>query len=178
MKIAINESSVPTQSLLHKTEWQFSDSFLCVLPTEKSVELRQVYLAFFQAAPWWIRFLFSLRNKLVSLVGLKTGNSENPEEQLKNFKGQVGEQLGLFKVLGRTENEILLGESDKHLDFAVSLFLNNEKGIQVLSTSTGVVFHNVWGRSYFKMIRPFHKRIVPAMIRGIVKRILLEQKNQ
>jgi hypothetical protein len=35
--------------------------------------------------------------------------------------------MGLFKVFSRTGHEVVIGEDDKHLNFSVSLFLENHK---------------------------------------------------
>merc|ERR1712046_407292 len=106
--------------------------------------------AFFSSGPKWVGRLFILRNKIVSIFGLKTsGNITDREKQLENFKCEPGEQLGLFKVFTTTENEVILGEDDKHLNFRVSLILN-PKGKKTenkdLIVSTTVEFNNWFGR--------------------------------
>ena len=135
--------------------------------------------AFFLSGPKWVGQLFALTNKLVSIVGLKTsGDITNREQLLENFKCEPGERLGLFNVFARTENEVLLGEDDKHLNFRVSLFLNQqpeETKKKDLIVSTTVEFNNWFGRLYFIPVRPFHKRIVPTMLKGMIRE--LEKKN-
>ena len=120
-----------------------------------------------------------LRNKIVSIFGLKTpGDITNIEKQIENFKCEPGEQLGLFKVFAKTENEVILGEDDKHLNFRVSLLLNqqtNETKKKNLIVSTTVEFNNWFGRLYFLPVRPFHKLIVPSMLKGMIKE--LEKRN-
>jgi hypothetical protein len=116
---------------------------------------------------------------LVGLFGLKTsGNVTDRDKILENFKGEKGEQIGLFKVFEKTEDEIILGEDDKHLNFRVSLFIdsqNENKTDKNLIISTTVKFNNWFGRLYFIPVRPFHKLIVPTMLKGIIKNI--EQQN-
>jgi hypothetical protein len=74
-------------------------------------------------------------------------------------------------VFFKTENEVILGEDYKHLNFRVSLFLEqqinktNENGLTI---STTVQFNNCFVRLYFLPVQPFHKRIVPAMLKGII----------
>ena len=97
---------------------------------------------------------------------------QNKEALLRNFKGNEGERLGLFKVFSRSENELILGEDDKHLDFRVSLLqvpLSSSKA--ELTISTTVKFHNAFGRSYFFLVKPFHKLIVQTMLKGIVHQL-------
>lgn len=137
--------------------------------------------AFFSSGPEWVGKLFNLRNKIVSVLGLKTsGNVVDRQQQLDNFKCEPGEQLGLFKVFNKTDNEVIIGEDDKHLDFRVSLFLGNaEKGNSKkhIIISTTVEFNNWFGRLYFLPVRPFHKFIVPAMLKGIIKELEKQQKS-
>lgn len=81
-------------------------------------------------------------------------------------------------MFSQTQNEVILGEDDKHLNFRVSLFLErqpNETTNKNLTVSTTVEFNNWLGRLYFLSVRPFHKLIVPAMLKGIIKE--LEKQN-
>ncbi len=68
-------------------------------------------------------------------------------QQAEQSDFAVGERFGLFKVLDKKEKEIILGEDDKHLDFKVSLlYVQPENKIYI---STGVQYHNFFGRLYF-----------------------------
>ncbi|MBX9450031.1 MAG: DUF2867 domain-containing protein [Taibaiella sp.] len=104
---------------------------------------------FFISGPKWIDNLFAFRNKLVGLLGLKTsGRITARQKMLDHFTGEKGEQMGLFKVLDKTTEEIVLGEDDKHLDFRVSLYidkLTNDNIDKKLIISTAVKFNN-WFR--------------------------------
>ncbi|MBK8635269.1 MAG: DUF2867 domain-containing protein [Saprospiraceae bacterium] len=115
---------------------------------------------------------------MVSIFGLKTaGDHKDRVSQLENFKWQVGEQLGLFKVYGINDREVVMGEDDKHLNFRVSMFLNEKPGDPAkkqLTISTVVQFNNWFGKLYFLPVRPFHKIIVPVMLKGIIKQLTLK----
>jgi hypothetical protein len=96
--------------------------------------------------------LFTLRNKIARVFGLKTPDKiADRASQLKNFRCEQGDQLGLFKIFNKTNNEIILGEDDKHLNFRVSLFLDHELNNthkKSLTISTTVRFNNGFGRLY------------------------------
>ncbi|HJV20387.1 MAG TPA: DUF2867 domain-containing protein, partial [Sediminibacterium sp.] len=67
-----------------------------------------------------------------------------------------------------------LGEDDKHLNFRVSLLINRQSDYcenKKIIISTTVKFNNWFGRLYFLLVRPFHKLIVPIMLKGIIKNI-------
>jgi hypothetical protein len=82
-------------------------------------------------------------------------------------------------VFAKTNEEVILGEDDKHLNFRISLFLQQKQNItnkKDLTISTKVEFNNWFGRLYFFSVRPFHKLIVPTMLKGIIKE--LEKRNE
>ena len=139
------------------------------------IGIADVGRAFFTAGPQWIGKLFALRNRIVRVLGLKASDAPSDwQEQLHRFRGEPGEQLGLFKVLGKTANEIVLGEDDKHLDFRVSLLIEPQAAAahtRMLTISTTVTFNHWFGRLYFLLIRPFHRAIVPSMLNGIIRKL-------
>ncbi|MBI1837393.1 MAG: DUF2867 domain-containing protein [Flavobacteriia bacterium] len=174
----ITHSKLPEQSILNldSSNFHFIDSFQGIIDDpQNEITSLMVGKAFFTSSPKWVEKLFAFRNKIVSLFGLKTsGKAVNRKELLDNFKCETGEQLGLFKVFGKNEQEVVLGEDDKHLNFRISLFLSPDKNDwnkKTLTISTTVVFNNRFGRLYFLPVKPFHKRIVPLMLKGIIKQL-------
>lgn len=178
----ISKSILPQKSILQseKNGFDYVDSFKgTFIDKNDNITSTEIGKAFFSSGPKWVRKLFNLRNKIVSVFGLKTsGNVVDRQQQLDNFKCEPGEQLGLFKVFNKTDNEVIIGEDDKHLNFRVSLFLDKSKTDitkKDLTISTTVEFNNWFGRLYFLPVRPFHKLIVPSMLKEIIKNI--EQQN-
>lgn len=180
--MTILKSEIPKNSLLrtNNINYDYIDSFQGNFSDKfQKIGTTEIGKSFFTSGPKWIDKLFAFRNKLVGLFGLKTsGNVTDRDKILETFKGEKGEQIGLFKVFEKTEDEIILGEDDKHLNFRVSLFIdsqNENKTDKNLIISTTVKFNNWFGRLYFIPVRPFHKLIVPTMLKGIIKNI--EQQN-
>ncbi len=171
---------LPLHSMLARQSYDYVDSFTGNL-TDKhlSINTAKVGKAFFSSGPKWIGKLFSFRNAIVKRFGLKTPeNSIDRQKQLDEFKCEVGERLGLFQVYHCDEKEVVIGEDDRHLDFRVSLYLQANKNNaheKNLTISTVVKFHSWLGRLYFFPVKPFHKLIVPTMLKGIVKN--LEKSN-
>lgn len=160
---------------VNQKEYDYADSFEGIY-TDKgnNITSDKVGKAFFTSAPSWVGKLLTLRNKIVGLFGLKTsGQPNNREELLNNFKCEPNERLGLFKVFDRTENEVILGEDDKHLNFRVSLLKSaiNETNQNKLTITTTVEFKNWFGKLYFLPVKPFHSLIVPTMLKGIIKEL-------
>ena len=165
----ITKSNLPETSLLKNIPHDYVDSYSVTL-NAKDLTIEQVGRSFFTSSPAWVDALLILRDKIVGMIGLKTaGDASNREKLLARFKCEVGEQLALFKVFAKNEHEVILGEDDKHLDFRVSLFLDRQKN--ALTVSTVVKTHNWLGRLYFLPVKPFHKMIVPTMVRGMARHL-------
>jgi Protein of unknown function (DUF2867) len=102
--------------------------------------------------------LMRLRDALVRPFGLRT----SPRGPRPPPGFVPGERIGLFTLFARTDQELLLGEDDKHLDFRICLRVT---GDGTASLTTLVRFRNAWGRLYFALIRPFHAVMVRTMLR-------------
>ena len=139
-----------------------------------SVDISKVMLAFFKASPKWVDILFKIRNKIVSLFGLKN-EVLDIDKIILPFK--VGDKVGFFKVFEAYDNEIVVGEDDAHLDFRVSILLDKKKG-NLLSVKTMVNFNNTFGKLYFFLIRPFHIIIVRTIIRNMKRKLEIARKFQ
>jgi uncharacterized protein DUF2867 len=184
MKSYGNTCSIPAKSILKKDSelFDYIDSYQGFFSdTEEIIDSTKIGVLFFSGRSKIGSTLFAIRNNIVRLFGLKTsGQLSNKLKLRDSFKCEPGDQLGLFKVFDKTENEVILGENDKHLDFRVSLFLDrllDEVGQKSLTITTTVKFNNLFGRLYFLFVRPFHKLIVPAMLKGMIKRIENEKST-
>lgn len=177
-KIKITPSKLPVNSLLNKRNnmYDYIDSFESVfIDNEKKVKPADVGKLFFSGGPKWIDTLLVLRNNIVKIFGIKTPeNFSDRQKLLDQFKCETGEQLGLFEVFDKTENEVVLGEDNKHLNFRVSLFLDGttkQPEKRTLTISTVVTFNNWLGRFYFSPVKPFHKLIVPTILKGMIQKL-------
>ncbi len=173
----VEKAHIPKKSLLLKHTYNYSDSFRGVfMDPEDDADILIVSKAFFTAPPRWIDKLLILRNKIVSVFGLKTGGGINERNQLiQSFRGEIGDQVGVFKVFERSDDEIILGEDDAHLNFRVSILLQPKScDKKDLIISTVVSFNNWYGKLYFLVVKPFHKLIVPAMLKSTIKELAVQ----
>ncbi len=173
MRAKIKQTKLPETSILNTSQgYDYVDSFQGTYDDyNKTISSTVIGKSFFTSGPKWVGKLFNFRNKVVSVFGLKTsGSLENREEQLKKFHCQPGERLGLFQVYEKNDNEVILGEDDKHLNFRISLLKEdtNNLNTKTLTISTTVKFNNLFGRIYFAPVKPFHKIIVPKMLKAII----------
>ena len=137
----------------------------CVYGAKSQADLSASKVAYIAMAqmPAWVSKLMWMRNKVVSLFGLKTGDAPSfggtvPEV----FK--VGDRIGVFKVESVSETEVIMGEDDKHLNFRISIF-RNETGYYL---ATWVHPHNWMGRVYLKIVMPFHRLITQNCMKRVI----------
>ena len=76
--------------------------------------------------------------------------------------------IGMFPVLSETPDRVVAGFNDKHLDFRVVVDVATFPDNQQVTATTLVLTHNLLGRIYLAIIKPFHRLIVPAMMRQIL----------
>ena len=166
----VQSTQIPDDSLLLHTPRNYEDAFSGFIPDSQLSPL-DLALLFGESAPSWVEKLFGFRNWIVGFFGLKTGEGQfhDREAAIRAFGGEPGEQLGFFKVFDHSDKEIILGEDDKHLDFRVSLYAQPENSGTRFIISTTVTFHNLWGKLYFLPVRPFHKLIVPTMMKRMIR---------
>ena len=163
------KTTLPATSLLRKDllNYHYIDSYKSEFkPTDNQFTATYVGRAFFSSAPKWIEKLFDLRNKIVAVFGLKTSTKN---QEINDCKFNIGERLGLFQVFDKNENELILGEDDKHLNFRISLFIDHQSKEIIITTT--VIYNNWFGKLYFLPVKPFHRFIVPSMLIAIIKEL-------
>lgn len=106
--------------------------------------------------PGWVTKLMAVRNALVAPFGLITKPSSLPKAR-SGFP---------FPVLSAQPQRVVMGMDDRHLDFRLVVEVNAADGRKFAATATTYVrTHNLFGKFYLLAITPFHRRIVPAILR-------------
>ena len=168
----IKSITIPTTSYLNDEDFDYYDSFQGEYQDKnKQVTIFELTQAFFTASPKWVDKLFQLRNSIVSLVGLKTSSNSLKKSRIPS-SFEVNDRVGFFRILKKTEHEIIFGEDDTHLNFKVSLFQKPSTNvIQKFTCTTIVKYHNWFGKLYFFFVKPFHKLIVPTIMQQMIKKV-------
>ncbi|WP_200890403.1 DUF2867 domain-containing protein [Pseudoalteromonas luteoviolacea] len=100
----------------------FSDSFSREIPNTNQTAL-DVYLEIAKQTPVWVSFLMAARNRIVSMLGLKhLGRLQDVMLAESVASIGVGERIGIFTLHSNSDTEIVLEDSDKHLDVRVSFY--------------------------------------------------------
>ena len=123
--------------------YQFADAFK--VPAPRGITAAQAMRIAFEHRPLWIRALMATRNQLGRLVGLAPAPANG------------------FPVVRESDDEIVVGFDDKHLDFRVVVALAG--GFATLTTI--VRWHNAGGRAYLAAIMPFHRVIAARMLESV-----------
>lgn len=107
------------------------------------------------ASPKWLELLLSIRNTVVRPFGLKMG---------KETDGQPSNSIGFFPVLEETDNRVVVGLNDTHLDFRIIVELMKRESTTKVLMTTLIRRHNLFGKLYLAVVSPFHKFIVPRVL--------------
>ena len=164
-------ASLPSGSRLNAYR-QKGDFVDCFLATDIDPDLSMAELAhkMVYTMPAWARALSAMRDWFVRPVGLKTADDiraagaaarKTPDTAL-----EPGDLLNFFRVREVYDNEIIVGEKDRHLDFRVSIYKPTLDSPRAY-VSTWVRRHNAFGYLYLAVILPFHKAIVFTMTAGL-----------
>jgi hypothetical protein len=141
-------NELPEDSLINKDmiSIDYCDSYVILKRTDDSIDEITAKLL---TLPKWIVFMLQIRYFLiVKVFGLTSGRHAIP-------------------IINRNENEMVMGEDDKHLYFRISVMKKEtEQGMGIYLT-TIVKFNNIWGKFYFFLIKPFHKLVVKSLLKKI-----------
>lgn len=110
----------------------------------------------------WFRALLSLRDLAVGGLGLKTS-----ADIRRDMAASGQAYFDFFPLQSRSDDEIVVGENDRHLDFSLSLLLRPtpDAAYGELVATTVVHCHNLLGRTYLQAIMPFHGLVVRSNLR-------------
>ena len=136
---------------------QFADAFRIAV-NDDTLTARQAAERMFLRLPRGIDGLMKLRNLVVAPLGLKTPT---------HTKTIVADSIGPCPVISDTPQRLVAGFDDKHLDFRVIVDVTGSVPDRQVTATTLVMTHNLLGRVYLATIMPFHRIIVPAMLRQV-----------
>ncbi len=147
--------AVDTDALLAGA--QFADAFRVEIG-DRNLDARQAAERMMARQPRWAEALVSLRNFLVAPLGLRTsGAGLVPPKDM----------IGIFPVVSQTPDRLIAGFNDHHLDFRVVIDVTGPGDVRQVTATTLVKTHNWLGRTYLAIIMPFHRLIVPALLRQV-----------
>ena len=135
----------------------FADAFAVPIPAGASSDARAWHAALDgSVVPGWVRALMGVRGGLARALRLHTA--------------RPAAGAGLFPVVAASADTVVAGADDRHLDFRLVVHVRAAARGRELLLVTVVQRHNTVGRAYFALVRPFHVRVVPALMRRLTRR--------
>lgn len=142
----------------------FADSYSTDIGSDKRPALA-LYLDIVSRTPAWVDAMMGARNHIVSLFGLKDlGLLKRVDLSRPLSSYRIGDHVGIFTLQYISDDEVILGDSDRHLNARVSVRRVQADSSVKLQVSTVVHVHNLLGRVYMLAVVPAHRRIVPAIL--------------
>ena len=145
----------------------YEDRFSLILKTKKIFDVDFIIVKLIKFIPKWVKFLLNLRNAIASIFGLKTGKIGNVYENLEKLNLKQDQLIRDFFIFLKEKNHLIAELKDKHLDFRFSILIRQEDGITKVSLSTIVKINNIFGKVYFFLITPFHRLIIPHILKRL-----------
>ncbi len=148
---------VPSESALDPeivaNAW-FRDAYRAPL-RRTELAMPALFFAIFGHHPAWMKLLLIARNRVAGAAGLAVpaaGAILNPQIRAGYA---VGDCIGTWPIFAISENEIIAGRDNGHLDFRLSILRAADHGAFTVSTICKV--HHFGGKLYLLLIIPFHK---------------------
>lgn len=162
----ISETAVPDNSVLQPmlATAHFHDAYEAPL-TNDDLTATEIFLMASRAVPEWVDLAMTFRNRIVRQLGLKAVGAMGDATQRPANDYKVGDRLGIFNVFGKTDNELLLGIDDRHLDVRVSVMKLQRDDLHRYVVSTVVHVNNLLGHLYMVPVGRIHPLVVKAMMR-------------
>jgi hypothetical protein len=144
----------------------FADALAITLPPRTARDIVELTRALLDRPSPFLQFLMNLRDVGVALFGVKTSRQIR-----ENLSREGCDRINFFRVRSVSENELIMGEDDKHLDFRLSVLLRPcERGLgDEIVTTTVAHCHGLLGRTYLAIVGPFHRMIVRSNLRRVAR---------
>ena len=165
-RMNVIECDVPPTSMLSREFIErayFRDAYRAPL-SRRELSIVDVFFGIFAHRPLWMKLLLIVRNKVASLAGLDApAASEILHVEIKD-RYVVGEKIGVWPIFSLTEDEVVAGRNNKHMDFRLSVLKVFDGDSASVFVSTICTVHNLTGKVYLFFVVPFHRYGVKKLI--------------
>lgn len=164
--MAITKCEIPTVSVLQRQridDVYFWDSYRAP-QTQPKKTIIEIFFDLFGHHPRWIKAILIIRNKLAAICGLDAPTAAQIRDVQAKTHYEVGDTIGPWPIFELTDDELVAGRNNKHLDFRLSILRIDYDGAPGVVVSTVCTVHNLAGKIYLFFIVPFHKWGVQRLI--------------
>ena len=139
---------------LENADW--ADAYQIILDEGCSfASAREAAEAIFQSFPKVTKYLLVLRQLIMAPFGLK-----GP----KHIETMKIDSVGFFPILFQSDDRVIAGFDDRHLDFRIVVDLGRDGMQQRVKLATIIRRHNWVGKTYLAAILPFHRWIIRSAL--------------
>ncbi len=145
----------------------YRDSYRASL-SHPQASVTDIFIAIFAHHPAWMKAILMIRNRIVRLFGLDAATASEILNFTPKSSYRVGDKIGVWPIFILTENELVAGRDNKHLDFRLSVLKVMDAETASVVVTTICTVHNLFGKLYLFFVVPFHKWGVKRIISNAV----------
>jgi hypothetical protein len=146
----------------------FQDSYQVRL-INGTLDMPDIFFGIFGHNPWWVKALLTFRNRIAGYCGLDVPTSAQIWHAARQPTYNAGDVIGPWPIFLASDEELIVGRDNGHLDFRLSILKLSSKGGQAIAVSTICNTHNLSGRAYLRIIAPFHRAGVKMLLSRAVR---------
>jgi hypothetical protein len=173
--VKILSSVLPSKSKLARLVpvYDFVECFYAQKNITGEVTAEFVFKSILNDPPLFVMVILKIRDFFFRIVGLKTSDITNP---IKFVDLPIQRERPLVSDMDMSYNslrEVIWGIKDKHLNFAISVYVTNtevqnQNNCEVY-VSTILKYNNTWGRIYFAALKPIHSFVIRLMMKKMMQ---------
>ncbi|WP_454877595.1 DUF2867 domain-containing protein [Serratia inhibens] len=133
----------------------------------KGITAQEAYITMTSSQPKWLSMLFSIRDILGKVGGVKAVKGFNKLEK-KDF--EIHDKIHFFNIVEKSDDKLTLMLRDSHLDVCLCLVIVNSKlnsHTNELYLATSVKNKNIFGKLYMVPVSFMHPFIAKKLIFNI-----------
>lgn len=131
------------------------------------MDVREVFLAVFAHRPAWLKAALVARNRVAAAFGLDVATDAEILRPDARAGLMVGERIGGWPIHFLSDDELVAGRDNPHLDFRLSIMKAADHRSAIVSTLCWV--RNAAGRGYLSVVAPLHRIGVRRLIASAVE---------
>lgn len=161
----------PDASVLDRNRFRpgdFWDSY-CAPLRDADAKVEDLFQAVFDDHPMWMKALLIARNALARRFGLSAPTMAEILRPNTQADYTVGDVIGVWPVFVLNPTELVAGRDNHHLDFRLSVLKHVKSDGALVVITTLCHAHNWFGRTYLRVIIPFHKWGVQQLLRRAIR---------
>ena len=128
----------------------------------------EIFFALFGHTPRWMKALLITRNAVARWCGLEAPTVAEILTPAVRASYSVGDKIGPWPIFFISDNEIVAGRNNKHMDFRLSVLKATDGDAASVVVSTICSVHNLAGKIYLFFIVPFHRTGVKSLMSNAV----------